>query len=342
MKTVKSISIAIFWCLFFTGGRALAIEPIPLESGWSGFVNIGVSYFSGKSNTLAGVDALSIDFGDPTIDDLDEPDTDSFVIPQVNLNLNYTFPTQTQLFTGSSMENIFQFDNVSTLGIRQQFSDRSILELSFISTPFFAPVQVWKDPYVVGEPREETDRTSRGARVEYANILGSGFGVQYTQRNIKIDDELSGSTQLGLTPEEQGLLHREGDIRRLVGYYRFQPVGRNIFEVRLSYRDDDLDGEAMSGGEYQLQVTDLYFGERFVFAPNIFIGTKEYDEENPVFDKTRKDFTYGVGVVLLDTKLFKSDSWYGQASALWVDKDSNINFYDAGSLMLSLGTQYRF
>jgi len=117
--------------------------------------------------------------------------------------------------------------------VRQQFSDKSILELSMVSTPFLSPTQTWEDPYVVGVNRKETDRTSRGPRIEYDKILGTGFGVQYTQRKTEIDKERSGTTQLGLPADQAKLLEREGDTRRLVGYYRFPRIERNIFEIRV-------------------------------------------------------------------------------------------------------------
>jgi len=91
-------------------GNANAIEPIPQEAGWSGFVNLGVSAFDVKSNLIAGVDAASIDIGDPVINSIfDEPDSESFAMPQVSLNLKYTFASQTQLFMGSSIEDILLY-----------------------------------------------------------------------------------------------------------------------------------------------------------------------------------------------------------------------------------------
>lgn len=329
--------------LLTLGGTANAIEPIPQEAGWSGHVNVGAAYFEVETNMVAGVDAVSIDTGKSVINSLsDAPESESFGMPHVNLNIKYTFSTQTQLFIGSSIEDIVQFDTASIAGVRQQFSDRSILEFSLVSTPIFSPVQVWQDPYVVGVERQQTDRISRGGRIDYANILGSGFGVQYTQRKTELDDELSGTTQLGLTSAQAQLLDREGDVKRLVAYYRFPPIGRNIVEVRLSQGSNDLDGEAMAGDGNQLQVTHVYLGERFTTASNIFIGQKDFDVVNPVFGVTREDDRIGLGIVLIDKKFFGSKEWVGQATAVWADLDSNIDFYKGTSTMVSVGAQYRF
>ena len=42
---------------------------------------------------------------------------------------------------------------------------------------------------VAGEKRATTDRTSRGLRVEYDRILGSGFGVRYTM-SLLLDEHI--------------------------------------------------------------------------------------------------------------------------------------------------------
>lgn len=341
MKNI--LKFALLPAYIISTASAHAIEPIPMEKGWSGFVTIGASGMNAETNMVAGIDFYGVDIGKKTISSLaNEPDSESQIMPQLNLNIKYTFSTQTQLFLGNSLEDIVQLDTASIFGVRQQFSDKSILEFGFVSTPIFAPVQVWADPYVVGTPRSETDRTSRGARLEYDKILGSGFGVQYTFRDTEIDDELSGTTQLGLPASQAQLLNRNGEVNRLVGYYRFPRMGRNEFEVRLGRREYDLDGKAMSGDENQIQLSYAYLGERFLFGANAFYWTIDYDAVNPVFNVTREDDTTGFAFFLFDKKLFNSKQWWGQASVVWVEQDSNINFYTSSSTILSLGVQYRF
>lgn len=335
--------IALLVSLMALNSAVQAIEPIPAETGWSGFVTLGVSAMDAKSNMVAGVDRYGVDIGKSTIGSLSsEPESDSQGLPQANLNIKYTFASQTQLFIGNSLEDIVQMDTASVAGVRQQFADKSILEFSFVSTPTFAPIQVWADPYVVGTSRVETDRTARGVRLEYDKMFGTGFGIQYTSREVEIESELSGTTQLGLTAAQAQLLNRNGDVTRLVGYYRWPRMGRNEFEVRLGRRVYDLDGKAMSGDENEVQFTYAYLGERFMFGGNVFFWKGEADAVNPVFGVTREDDTTGVALFLFDRGLFSSKHWWGQASAVRVDQDSNIDFYKASSTILSLGAQYRF
>ena len=318
---------ALWVTTIFLSGAAHAIEPIPEQPGFSGFVILGVGVLSAETNQVAGIDAYGIEIGNATINSLSAPESKSAAIPQLNLSLAYTFATQTQVFLGNSLESVLQFDSASVFGVRQQFRDRSILELSAVSTPLLAPVQVWQDPFVVGVERQETDRTSRGLRIEYDRILGSGFGLRYTQRETEIDEERSGTVQLGLAAADAALLNREGDVKQtLVSYPR---VGQNVFEVRLGLTKEDLDGKAMSGDQYEFQLTHLYIGGRFTLASNLFLATQEYDAVNPVFNQTREDDTWGVGFILFDRQIFNSKNWIGQATLVYHKQTSNIAFYEA-------------
>ena len=323
-------------------GAAYGIEPVPQQTGWSGFVTLGAGVLEAKTNLVAGVSTYGVDLGKSKISSLDDsPKSQSMGLPQLNLNLNYTFATRTQLFFGNSLENVIQFDTATNFGVRQQFADESILELSAISSPALAPVQVWQDPYVVGLNRKETDRTSRGLRIEYDKILGTGFGVRYAQRTTEIDRERSGAA-LGLTADNAALLNREGDSRRLLLSYRFPVMGRNLLEVRVGRLEDDLDGKAMSGEQNEIHLTHAYIGDRFTMASNLFLAKQDFDATNPVFGKTRSDDNWGIGFTVFDKKIFGSQHWLGQAMVAWYGQDSNIDFYDAGSLIATVGAQYRF
>jgi hypothetical protein len=336
-------SILLVPVLVAVAGSVYAIEAVPEEEGWSGYLRIGAGALQAKTNMVSGIDRFGIEMGNAKVDSLDDgPDSESFLLPQLNLNLKYTFETQTQLFTGNSLEDIVQLDTVTVFGVRQQFSDKSIFELSAVTSPAFAETQVWEDPYVVGEDREETDRTSNGLRLEYDKILGSGFGLQYTQRETEIDDELSGTTQLGLSSAEAELLDREGDTRRLVVNYKFKPVGRSVYSLRVGASDIDLDGEAMSGDSTSVQLTHVHLGDRYITAISGTFSATDYDTRNPVFDKTRDDDSLGLALFVFDKGLFDSKDWWGQGSIAWVEQDSNIDFYDQSVMAITLGVQRNF
>lgn len=203
-----------------------------------------------------------------------------------------------------------------------------------------APVQVWQDPSVVGLARKETDPASRGARIEYDPILGSGFGIRYAQRTTDIDKARSG-TALGLPADEAALLNREGYSTRLPVSYRLPAAGRIRFEVRLARLEDDLDGKAMSGKQDEFYLTHADLGDRFMVATILFIAQQDFDATNPELDRNRKDDNLGLGVVILDRRLFNSKQWVGQAMLAWHRQDSNIDFCDAESATASIGAPHR-
>lgn len=330
--------------LTLTTFNANAVEPLPPKPGWSGLFSLGAGYASTKTNMLAGIKLFSFEPSDPIISSLnEEPNRNSQFIPQVNLNIKYTFPTQSQIFFGNSVEDILTFDTAAILGFRQQFKDKSRLEVSIVSTPILIPIQTWADPYVVNEHRKRVDQISRGLRLEYFNLLNSGFGIQLTARRREIDEELSGQTQLTLTPAQEQLLDREGDVLNLALYYRSKPIKKKyLFEIKLNGRNDDYDGKAMAGDVYGLQFTYGYIGTRFTTALNLFARTKDFDEINPIYNVTREDDLYGIGLALIDKKLIRHKNWFTQIIIAWFDLDSNIDFYKTETTLISLSAQFRF
>ena len=100
-KKVIALAITIVMLSF---GSVYAIEPIPEESGFSGFLSLGAAYSSVKSNMIAGNSFGSV--GNRTVDSLtDDPESSSSGSVQFNFDLRYTFAsTRTQLgviMTGS-------------------------------------------------------------------------------------------------------------------------------------------------------------------------------------------------------------------------------------------------
>ena len=142
---------------------AYAIEPIPEESGFSGFLNLGAVYLDVESNTIAGNDL--VDVGKERIDSVfDSPDSESDVIPAINGEIAYTFAsTRTQAYFGNSLEDYLRFDFSTLLGVRQELPDSSIVAASFVFSGI--PTEVWEDPYVANRDRDEIGRGSCRERV---------------------------------------------------------------------------------------------------------------------------------------------------------------------------------
>lgn len=124
------------------------------------------------------------DIGKSRIDSLtDSPDSESDVILVLNGELAYTLvSTRTQVFIGNSFEDFIRFEATTMAGARQEMPDSSIVALSYLFSAI--PTEVWADPYVVGQNRSKTDRTSPCLRLGYDKILGSDFEIRFAWRDI--------------------------------------------------------------------------------------------------------------------------------------------------------------
>jgi hypothetical protein len=320
---------------------AYSMLPIPQESGFSGFINLGAGAITAKSNMIAGNNLATI--GKERIDSLTgSPDSENDVIPLINGELAYTFAsTRTQLYLGNSFEDFIRFDTAALAGVRQELPDKSIMALSYVFSAI--PTEVWADPYVVGQDRTETDRTSSGLRLGYDKILGSDFEIQFTWRSIGLDDELSGLTQLGLPADQAKLLNREGDSYEFEVIYPFRfKQGKHILAPAFSYRRLDLDGEAMANDHYQGQVTYAYIGETFSFTGNLILGIADADKTNPIYLEKREDDIYGVSLTVFYRRFLDVQGLSLVGTIGGFKSNSNIDFYDTTIGLLGLSVLYRF
>ncbi len=340
MSAKQRVFVAFLLCAVMSDTYA-QLQSLPEESGVSGFVNLGAGVIRAKSNLIAGTSVG--DIGHEIIPSINaQPDARTSGVPIINFEVAYTWgPKRTQVFFGNLLEDFLRFDFATQLGVRHQFRNKTILTAAFLFTS--VPTEVWDDPYVANAPRRETDRTSNGGRLTLSRIGGSGFQLQYSQREDKLDLELSGRTQLGLPPAQAALLDRNGDQKRLELAYFF-PIGeRNRLAPALWFTDFDLDGKAMANDLVELQITHLYFGERFNFVTNFSVGTADFDAVNPIYGIKRDDDRVGLSFAVFDKKLFGANAkWFGVLTVAGFKDDSNIDFYDTDIALLSLSAFRRF
>ena len=129
MKNSKCLIVfAIVGSLLSGAGFASALEPIPKESGFSGFIRPGAGYLWYKSNMVASF--LSYDLSDKTTHSLNnEPGSESSGIVLAPFSLEYTFAsTQTQLFLGTDLTDLIRFDYSQQLGVKQGIGGLGILQ----------------------------------------------------------------------------------------------------------------------------------------------------------------------------------------------------------------------
>ncbi|MCW8328403.1 DUF2860 domain-containing protein [Photobacterium sp. SDRW27] len=320
---------------------AFAIEPIPKESGVSGFFNLGAGITSVESNLLAKFG--SVDIGNKAIDSLTQtPDTRTVGIPVIGLELAYTFAsTRTQVFLGNQLEDYVRFDFSTRAGIRQEIGNAGIIGASFLQTPL--PTEVWEDPFLTGAERSKTDRTSDGYRLIWDNIYGTDLELRYSAREIDIDRERSGEA-LGLSDSDRALLNRNGDSTRFAALYTFKRDGmKHLITPAIAYFEQDSDGNAMAYDGLAFSVNYIYsMDNRWRFVTNASYANIEFNEDNPVFGTKADGERYGLSFTTFYAQPFGWKGWLANAGVVWFEENSDINFYDSSVGLINAGMLYRF
>jgi hypothetical protein len=341
MSTVKQVVVFMILIGCFAGAFAAAIDPIPEEGGFSGRVNVGASWLRVKSNMVSGSK-----FGDLSSDRInsiyDEPDSETNINPAFGGELRYTIAdTRTQFFLGSALIDRLRFDLSQAFGVRKQWDETGIFEGAFLFSTI--PTEVWEDPYVAGAKREETDRTSKGGRLSWSRIYNSNFHATYSYRDIEIDDELSGtSAALTLNPADQALLSREGDHHQAEILYTHQLCENQWLAPAFQYDHYGLDGDAMGNDMYSLQLTHTFATEKWRLVSNLSYGFANYEERNPIYQKTQDADRYGISTTLLYPNFFNVKNLTGILGVAYLLEDSNIDFYDTEIIAVTASTMYTF
>jgi hypothetical protein len=341
-------TLAVFLLLGATWASAL--DPIPKEPGFSGFIRPGVGYLKYKSNMVASIQGF--DLSKETNDSLfDSPDSESTGLITVPFTLAYTFAsTRTQLFLGTDLTDLIRLDYTQQIGVKQGIGNLGVLQGGFLFSAI--PAKVWKDPYLTGEDRDDTKRKSTGVRLAWDRIFGSWFQLQYTYRKIDIDSEKSGESLVGgplLNSSELQLLERDSDLHIADIAYRFRFAKNHTLAPAFIYTYDDRDGKAMKSDAYDFQLTYAYLSRNspFSFTGNVFIGQADYDKENPIYNKKQDDDRYGIqGTLYWENpwgwSLLGSNPMNFFIGGAYAKTDANIDFYDQEAIMGNVGVFFKW
>jgi hypothetical protein len=128
--------------IFFPTNPAPALEPIPRESGFSGFFQPGVGYMRYKTNMVARLWTFKL--SEDTIDSLsDSPDEKSSAVYFLTYSLGYTFAsTRTQLFVGTDLTDLIRLDYGQQVGVKQEIGKLGLLQGGFLFNTIY-----YKNPW---------------------------------------------------------------------------------------------------------------------------------------------------------------------------------------------------
>jgi hypothetical protein len=322
-----------------------AIPPIPEESGWSGHIGLGIGAGSSESNMLAEIGG--IDLGDDRVSGLDQsPDDEDIVLPGLPFEVAYTWAdSSTQLFLGSRQARHFTFEVDTTLhiqaGVRQSLSEVGVVSFAIVAST--TPTEVWKDPYIEGDTRGNTERTSSGLAMEWGDVFHTPLSFTWTAIEVEVDDEESGRQgALGLTNDQQRALRREGEIYRAELNYDWQINERHSLVPGIGYIDNDLDGAAMAEDGLLLQLQHVYDAGGWSLVSKLYLEDLESDESNPIYGDSNDIETIGGSITALFEEPFGLKDWTTSAGASYYEGDSENDFYDSSLSLFSLGMLYRF
>jgi hypothetical protein len=338
MECIMRIPLVVCASLILHGS-VQAIEPLPTEAGWRGYVAPGVSVMSFRDNTIAG--AKGLDIGNKRIDSLferaEEETAGSFSIAA---EIGYMFlDPDVYVFFGNRLEDYLRLDNSTELGARMPVGDLGILGASVLFSP--VATEVWEDPFLTGIDRTETDRTSAGARLGLADILGTKLEVYATVRATDIDVERSGES-LGLSESDRALLEREGESADLEVLYTWVINKQHALVPAIRFGTYEADGEAMTRDGVSVQLTHAYSYDRYRLISNLSLRQSSFDEENPVFGEKQDEDEVIASVTGIMGRFMGYDAWSLTAGLLYAKRDSDIVFYESESFVASLGVMYFF
>ena len=328
-------------CVCLTAGLTVAQEPLPTESGFSGYIEILGAYISTNSQ-------LNTDSDNKKTDSLDSSGERVNKFRPLPLGLlRYTFADiRTQLFIGVLPENVAQGQFLVEAGARHILSNGTGLRASAIPLTPIAQ-KTWEDPFVIGQDRQRTDIDSYGFKLAAETILGTGLTVKYGWVRQSLDDEKSGTFLLSqpgslLTPDDLDDLDRDAHFHRLTTEYSFQIGRRMRLTPILRYARGDADGDANSFHALTPQLSFLYFGNQLQASVNISAKAEWYDSRHPVFDKTRRDFSPGLFAILAYKNPFGFENFRIDWFNAFFKSNSNIDFYESSNFITAVGLGYSF
>ncbi len=317
-------------------------EENDFEPGFSGYIQPMVGVGVSKSISDVGDDNKRID----SLDQKAESETD--FVPMLLWGLGYTFKNEsTMLYVGTPEENIIEGSFLLEAGIRQKLPGGTVLTFAYIPELPLLDDEVWKDPFLLGSDRQETDRDSQAFSIMADSIFGSPLTLKYGFGKQEIDDDQSGtylSRQAGSTLTAQDLLtlKRGGNFHQVDAMYTFTLENGATIQPGINYLRGNADGEANSFDSFGGQITATYPVGQWHFFGTISLNGSEYDKTHPVFKKTREQWKYDAILGMGYMAPFGWEDFMVNLYTGFSSQDSNIGFYDTSGMMTGVGLTWMF
>ena len=325
----QSIRAVLILGFLLFGSNALADTK---EKGWNASVGLIVGGVSGEGQ----LDAYG---GKKRIESLDEKPAHynyDFLLPEIQLG--YTFENNVTIYADGGL-----LDG-GGIGVRYLLADETRLTLSL---PLFLGTsgEVWQDPYLTGENRKKTDaKLEASVSFSIDNIWGTFASIGYDYQDLSIKNDLAGeSLNTRLSSSEIKQLQRSSKSHRVFASLPPLTLSDGLYLIGgASYIRTHAEGNANSFTARSADLTLVYEKGRFEMFGQVSGGVAKYRTRNPVFDVRRKD---NLGTISAGITYWKPFNWkHSSLDFLLLSErnNSNINFYDTRTELLTAGFNYYF
>lgn len=316
---------AVLILLLFISNTSFAKQEKQL--GLEGDVTVGMMFINSANN-------LNPNSSSRYLDNLSSsPEKEFTAIPLIMPELKYVFNSPAELTwyltSNPPIDEAGTFGIISGLGY--PVKGFAYIDGGFFYMPFG---EAWKNPYVVGGAREETDQLIWGAQLAANKILGSNFRTKFVYVNDSVEDDEIGQ----IFPQ----MLRDGEVYSIAASYDFLEPGPYSLRPRISFRKGKYDGESNSFSKFKADIKGRYIAGKLFLMPQIFYSYKENDEVDPIFNRTRKEHGIGISVVVNYANLFGYDHLALRGMAGYSKGEANEDFYDTESLYGGLGIVWVF
>lgn len=258
-----------------------------------------------------------------------DPDPSLGIIANnIMFDVNYLFSNGLELYIGTPF-----YDNDRqglTFGAAKTFNDDSRLDFSF----FGGATYVWEDPFITGVERDRTEMFFGGTALDYDHMFGTDFEMFLRIKYLTVDDDLIG--------KRYSELKRDGEIKEIGLRYTVDMRAGHFLMPGISLIDSDLKGKSESYKGYKTDLTYFFEKENYSFFSSLSYEHNNYDYINPVFSSINGDNIYWFGTVYTRYNLFKISQLYARAGLGLSFLDSDIDFYDTKSVLLTFTIGYNY
>lgn len=305
--------------------------PVLVSAGnaetWNGSIGLGAIVLNSGNN-------LNPEGSKKRLNNLNsaaDPETSFLpvVLPEVTWDVGQPGGVKFYLTTDPPIDEVGGF--AFSIGSTYQAGDVGILNTAVFFTPF---EKAWKDPYVTGMDREETDTIKSGLRIGLNRIMGTGLRAQFVYLSDDVEDDVIGN----LTPE----LARDGAVYSLNLNYSYYVSTNLELRPRVSIRKGEYDGEANSFIKYKMDLAARYTTGQWMIVPRLYYSYSDFDEIDPIFNQTRKNNSYGASLMTTYMAPFGWEKWSVTCLLAMSVGDSNIDFYDTEATTVGGVLTYHF